>query len=1053
MAGNSVAANLGMVVIIAGGLLGLSSVKQEVFPEFALPMINIQVPYPGASPAEVEQGIILALEEAVSGIDGVKRVTATALEGSATVSVELLLGADPDTVLSDVTSAVDRIQTFPEEAEEPTISVPSMQMQVISMVLAGDQPLSTLHELAERARRQLLDHPEITQVELDGVRPLEISIEVPREALEAYGLTLDGIARQVRAASVELPGGGVETRGGEILVRMADRRRRGNQFGQIVLRGTNTGAELRLGDIASIRDGYADTDQESTYNGQRAVRLTAYRVGDETPAGVAAAVKEYARQLQEEQPEGISVALWGDTSRALNERIELLVRNAWFGFLLVLIMLGLFLRARLAGWISLGIPLSFLGAFALLPGLNLSINMITLFALIITLGLVVDDAIIVGENVYTKIQEGMPRLQAAIVGAREMAMPVTFSVLTTIAAFSPLFFMPSVMGKIFFLIPAVVVTVLVFSLLESFFVLPAHLGHGRQEEEQGPPRGWARLSAAVGLGLELFKRKLYRPVLEASLRARYVTIAVGLSCLVVSVGAVASGTIAFSFFPKIDGEVVTAAARLPFGAPLERAHEVRREIEAAAQRALRAQGGPDGILEGIYTSLAEGPPRRDGPREVGSHLVTVEVALVPPAQREISAGQIASAWEETMPTLAGLESLTFEYDTGPAHGAAVDVQLSHSDQAELTSAADRLAGTLRGYDDLMNVQNSWAPGKPQLDFRLLPEAGNYGLTSFEVGRQLRDAFFGAEALREQRGRNELKVMVRLPEGQRRSEEDLQRMLIRSPAGGFVPLHQVARFERGRAATSITREDGQRVVNLTAALAPGVASSRAVLTSLEKDIFPQLKEEHSRLDIALVGQQREQADTFRALGITFGFALIVVFALLAIPFRSYVQPLIIMATIPFGFIGAVAGHALMGYGLSIMSMMGIIALSGVVVNNSLVLIDSTNGFRRGGAGPMDAIVQGGLRRFRPILLTSFTTFCGLMPMIFETSTQAQFLVPMAISLGFGILFSSLISLLLVPSFYLLVEDLQRLRQALACWFRSWWAPSEPSASAVVSDESA
>jgi multidrug efflux pump subunit AcrB len=1014
MARNPVAANLLMVVVMAGGVLGLLSVKQEVFPEFSLDRVVIAVPYPGASPSEVEQGIVLAVEEAVRGVDGVKQVTSVAAEGLATIVVELLLGADQNVALADITSAVERVTTLPADAEEPNISLATIRQNVVSLVVSGDHDLRTLHDLAERVRARLLERGEITQVEVQGVPPLEIAVEVGREALEAHGLTLDDVARQIQAASIELPGGGLETRSGQILVRVSDRRLWGEEYADIVIRGTAAGYDLRLGDIATVVDGYADTDQASYFDGRRAVRLVAYRIGDETPTSVASAVREVSEEMRRELPPTVTLTVWGDSSRSLRERIDLLVSNAAAGFILVVVVLGLFLRASLAGWIALGIPVSFLGAFAVMPALDMSINMISLFALIVTLGLVVDDAIVVGENVFTKLEAGVPPLRAVVDGTHEMVMPVAFSILTTLAAFAPMFFVPGVMGKIFFLIPAVVFAVLLFSWAESAFVLPAHLAHGKPPAVGEQARGLARLPAAVSGGLRWFLQRAFRPFLEAVLRYRYLTVAVAVASVVVCVAAVVSGVVPFSFFPKVDGEVVTAAARLPYGAPAEQSAALRRVLEEAGARAIAESGG-EAIREGTFTRVGEGPPPRNGPPEVGGHLVTVELALVPAGERHVTASDVARAWQAALPPFPGLESIAFTYDIGPGHGAAVDVQLTHPDGDSLALAAEELTAQVRGYEQLINVQS----------FTLRPSARSLGLTSFEVARQLRGAFFGVEALREQRGRNELKVMVRFPESQRQSEHDLARFDVRTPAGGQVPLGQVAAFARGRAPTSITREDGRRIVNVTAELAPGTPSSRQVLENLTAAVLPALRERHPGLEADFAGQQRDQAETFASLGRSFLFALFVIYALLAIPFRSYSQPLIIMSAIPFGLVGAVAGHVIMGYGLSLMSVFGIVALAGVVVNNSLVLIDATNGLRAEGAAPAAAVVEGAARRFRPILLTSLTTFFGLAPLIFETSLQAQFLIPMAISLGFGILFAIGIGLAVTPALYMILEDVHSL----------------------------
>ncbi len=690
------------------------------------------------------------------------------------------------------------------------------------------------------------------------------------------------------------------------------------------------------------------------------------------------------------------------------------------GFLLVVLLLGLLLRARLAAWIALGIPISLLGAFALMPWLGLSVNMITLMAVIITLGLVVDDAIVVGENVYKKIEEGIRPLEASVVGAREMALPVTFSVLTTIAAFSPLFFIPGVMGKVFWSIPAVVISVLIFSLVESFFILPAHLGHGRATGETGFLRHLDRISSTVSRGLVWFTEHWFRPALEMLLRWRYTTIAASLAILAITVSLVASGVVPYTFFPKTEEPRVSVTARLPYGAPDTSAVRVRRELESSGGRAVVAVGG-DRALEGIFTRMGEGPTDRFRPPETGSHLLTVEMALA----EGVSASAVAERWGAEMPDLAGLESLSFEFAAGPSGGSAVDVQLTHVDPQVIASASEELASHLGGYRELINVENTYQPGKQRLDFSLRPEARSLGLTGSDVARQLRDAFYGAEALREQRGRNELRMMVRLPAEQRSSEHDLEQMLIRTPRGADVPLEQVASIERDRAPTAVDREKGRRTVNVSAELAPDVESSREVLASLRTTVLPELEERYPGLSTAFVGEQQEQVEVFSALIRGFGFALIAMFALLAIPLRSYSQPLVIMSVIPFGFVGAVFGHMVMGVEISLMSILGIVALSGVVVNDSLLLIDTTNKALARGANHREAIVAAAMRRLRPILLTSLTTFLGLMPMILETSTQAQMLIPMAISLGFGILFATVIVLVLVPTLYVALQDLRQL----------------------------
>ncbi len=1035
MARNSVAANLLMFVMVIAGLMGLFRTKQEVFPDFSLDIVNIGVPYPGASPAEVEQGITLAVEEAVRGVEGIQRVTSSSAEGGAVVSGELILGADPDRVLADVKSAVDRVTTLPLDAEEPTVALASRKREVISIVLSGDHPLRALHDLAESARAELLTRPGVTQVELQGVPPVEIAIEVPRERLLAYGLTLDDIARQIQLASLELPGGAVESEGGQILVRVADRRRTAAEFAGIVVRGTERGAQVRLGDIATITDGYADTKQSSYFRGKPAVRLTAYRVGTETPIGVAEVMRAYADELDGRLPDTVEVDVWRDDSELLAGRIDLLMRNAQSGLILVALCLALFLDLRLAFWVAAGIPTSVLAAFLVGPYFGLSINMVSLFAFIITLGIVVDDAIVVSENFWEKVERGVPRVRAAIEGAQEMLVPVTFSVLTTVAAFAPILFIPGVTGKIFAVIPVVVISVLLVSLAECFIVLPAHLVHS--EPARGGPLyaitwvsdQWDRLvrNRVDGL-LRRFIDGAYQRILTVVVEYRYATVAAAFALFLLSVGAVASGKLPFTFFPVLEGDLVTATVRLPYGVPQARTEELRDTLESSLAAAIAEMGAAEDV-RGVFTRVGEGPGNFGGAAEVGSHLLTIEVALVPSDERPFSSEGFASIWRGQTPPLLGIESFVINSSNGPGAGAAVDLQLSHPDTEVLAQASAEAAALLQSYDQLTNVVNGYSAGKPQLDYTLGGAARALGLSGTDVARQLRAAFFGAEALREQRGRNEQKVMVRLPLAERGSEHDLAQLLVRSPTGTFVPLGDVASFTRGRAPTAIKREDGRRIVNVTGALAPGVRSAQQVLDSLKKEKVPALLAAHPGLSVDFVGQQRSQGETFAALRANYAIALFVIFALIAIPFRSYVQPVIVMAAIPFGFVGAVAGHLVLGYELSIISMMGIIALGGVVVNDSIVLVDAYNTFRAEGMSVAEAARAAGTRRFRPVLLTSLTTFLGLAPMIAETSVQARFLIPMAISLAFGILFTTVFALTAVPAMILMVEDGQALAARL------------------------
>ncbi|MEM9114466.1 MAG: efflux RND transporter permease subunit [Myxococcota bacterium] len=1057
MTQNHVAANLLMIVLIAGGIATAGQVKQEVFPEFQLDFVIVTVPYPGASPEEVEQGILLAVEEETQSIDGVKRVTAAAGEGAGSVVIELASGVDANKSLNDVKSAVDRITSFPEEAERPQISLLSNRREVISLALYGEQTEHVLKELAERIRLELLQSPDITYVELSGVKEREIAVEVPQVELRRYGLTLPMVADIIRRTALELPAGGVKTESGEVLVRTAERRDFGAQFESIPVVTTADGTVVRLGELARVRDDFADVDLFAEFDGQPAVVIRAFRSGNETPISVSDAVNDYISENEAYLPPGLSLVVLNDQSVMYRERVDLLRRNAMVGLLLVLIVLAVFLEARLAFWVTMGIPISFLGSLILLPGLDVSINMISLFAFIITLGIVVDDAIVVGENVYEMRQRGMSRMEAAVEGARRISMPVVFSVLTTVAAFMPLLLVPGASGKFFRVIPAIVVAVLLISLVESLFVLPAHLGHRGHfiaglkrfflypfsarartevvEREDGgeerPEGGLLRLlnapQRAFSHRLQRFIDQVYTPVVKVCTEQRYLTIATGVAILFATFGFLASGRLAFTFLPKVDTDVVTAKAVLPYGSPVEAGVQVRDQLDQAGRRVLERMGGAENA-KGIYSLVGSSLNTATGPgvfiESSGGHLANVQVFLESSESRGYAASRFAQLWREEVGELPGLEALTFIYSTGPGGDSAIEVQLSHPSIAILEEAAERLADELRSYPGVKDINDGFAAGKPQLDFQLRPEARTLGLTVDDLARQVRSAFYGAEALRQQRGRDEIKVMVRRPESERKSEFDVESLMLTTPGGGEMPLAVAAEVERGRAYTSIDRAEGQRVITVKADVDAGT-NAQQVLSVLSAGVIPEIVGDYRGMSVSFEGDSRRQAESLDSLKQNYVLALFVIFALLAIPFRSYVQPAVVMSAIPFGIVGAAGGHLIMGYDLSLISVFGIVALSGIVVNDSLVLVHAANEFRDGGMSPAQAVQAAGARRLRPILLTSLTTFFGLAPMIFETSVQARFLIPMAISLGFGVLFATFVILLIVPALYLVVEDLGSL----------------------------
>lgn len=1025
MAKNSVAANIVMIIFLLGGLIMATQVKQEVFPEFTTDIVRITVPYPGASPEEVEQGIVLSIEDGVRGLDGVKQVTSTAAEGIGTIVAELLTSADPFKTLQDIKNEVDRITSFPEDAEEPVVSLVESRRKVVSLIIYGDQSRTALRALAERIRDDLVQIPGVTLVELGLTPPLEISIEIPQASLRAYGLTLEQAAQIIRESALELPAGEVRTSGGQILLRTQERRDYGKEFLDIPIATNQDGSFVRLGDIAQITDGFQQTDEEARFNGKPAIIVDAYRVGDETPQQVSQVVSDYIEVIQPELPPDVGLKVWDDSSVIFKERMGLLMKNAVIGLALVLLLLSLFLEVRLAFWVTLGIPISVMGSFLFMPMMDASINMISLFAFIVTLGIIVDDAVVAGENIYEKREQGMPIGQAAIAGAQEIAMPIVFAVLTNIVAFMPLFFVPGVSGKFFRQIPAVVVSVFAISLIESLFVLPAHLSHKKSKhpiwEKLNRPR-----EVCVGY-LEYFIAHYYTPFVTLAVKYRYRTLAVAVATLMTAVGAVLGGHLQFSFLPKIDSDLITAQAILPIGVPIEKSREVQQRLIEAAREVLEENGG-DRIAKGIYSQigggLISGGPGPAFRGAGGSHIIATQVSLVSSDKRDISGGEFARQWRRTLGEVVGLESLTYRAETGASEGAAIEFNLSHRSRETLEKAAVELRRSIETYAGVSDTDDGVASGKPQLSFTITPYARSLGVTASELGRQVRSAFYGAEAIRQQRGRNEIKVMVRLPEEERESLSTIDELVIRTPRGGEIPFSEAAEIEAGRAYTEINRIDGRRIMSVTGDVDTNISNANQIIGDIEETLMPKLKERYPGLTYSFGGEREAQQDSLSSLGLGFILAMIIIYALLAIPFRSYVQPLIVMLSIPFGFIGAIGGHFLLGYGLSIISMFGLIALAGVVVNDSLVLVVTANRLReQEGVSASEAVRRAGMRRLRPILLTSLTTFFGLAPMIFETSMQARFLIPMAISIGFGILFATIIILGLVPAVYLIVEDIK------------------------------
>ena len=1031
---NSVAANLMMVFIMVSGVIATFAVREEVFPEIELDRINIEVPYLGAAPEEVEEAVNVRIEEAIQGIDGIKQIQSTASEGMGTVMVELDLGADARKVVDEIKSTVDAITTFPVETETPIVRELTSRMQVADIAVSGDVDPFTLKEVAERVRDELTAIPEITQVEVVSAPPYEISIEVSEIALRRHGLTFDQIADAVRRSSLDLPGGSVRTESGEILLRTIGQAYLGEEYENLVLWSRADGSRLRLGDVATVVDGFAETDQYARFDVKPTMMVSVFRTGEQSALELAALLYDYIDSAQARLPEGVTITVWQDSAKMLSARLTLMLRTGATGFVLVFLVLALFLELRLAVWVSLGIPISFLGAIALMPSLDVSVNVMSLFAFVLVLGIVVDDAIIVGENIFRHQEEHGEGMRGSIEGAHEIAKPVVFAVLTTVAAFMPLMFVPGMMGKIFRVIPLVVIPCLVFSLVESLNILPAHLSHIPKRGRPGP---WRRFQGLFANGLKLFVRQVYRPVLETALRWRYLTMAIGVATMILTLGMVLSGRPSFHFFPSIEADFMAASVTMPQGAPVDATSAAVEKLEAGAARlrqALIEETGQDYFLH-VSASVGDQPMASRGGGPMGpirnmaaAHLGEVTIELAPTETRVYNSDQLGNMWREAAGPIPEAVDINFNMSMmGP--GDDIDVQLAGPDIDALRAAADEIKRRLAEYAGVYEISDSFRAGKEELKLGITPAAETLGLTLQDLGRQVRQAFYGEEAQRIQRGRDDIRVMVRYPRDDRRSIGDLENMRIRTPDGGEVPFSQVAVVEPGRGFASIRRVDRNRAVNVTASVEATVTSAGRVIADLETRILPDVLAQYPGVFYTFEGAQAEMTDAVGGLQRGFVLALLMIFALLAVPLKSYVQPLIIMSAIPFGLVGAVWGHIVMGLDVTMMSMFGLVALSGVVVNDSLIMVDFINRKRGLHKHVGVALREAGVNRFRPILLTSLTTFFGLVPLMVERSFDAAFMVPMAVSLAFGVLFATFITLILVPTAYLILEDVKRAMRKL------------------------
>ena len=1016
---NHVAANLLLISIVFAGLFSLTTqIPLEVFPSFETDRISVSVSLRGSTPEDVEQGVTIRIEEAVQDLEGIKQISSRSSEGSASVSIEVDSGYDPRELLADIKSRVDAINTFPADAEKPVVALAERKREVIAVTVASDYGEKETREYAEQVRDQLLRLPSVTQVELSGVRDYELAIEVSQDTLRQYSLSLSDISRAISNSSTDISAGNLKTQGGDVLIRSKGQAYRKDEFARIAVKNQRDGTIIRLGDIATIRDDFEETPVRTRFNGKQAAFIDVYRIGPQSAITVADEVKEYIEGQQSKLPQGFDLSYWDDDSELVKSRIATLTTNALQGGILVLALLTLFLRPAIAFWVFIGIPVSFMGAFLAMPLFGVTLNIMSLFGFILVLGIVVDDAIVTGENVYTHLKTAESGEQAAIRGTQEVATPVTFGVLTTVAAFLPLAFIEGSRGALFAQIPVVVIPVLLFSLIESKFVLPAHLKYIKLRHQKGEPSKFDKFQQRFADGFEHAILKYYQPLLNLALRHKLATVSLFVGIFLIILTMVTSGWTKFIFFPRIPSETVRVSLTLPTGTPFEVTNKYVIDMSDKA-RQLQDKYRDENTGESVILNILATTGGRGGASNSGS----VRFEITPAEKRDSNIGsrELASEWRDLIGVIPGAESLTFRAEIGRSSDP-IDVQLTATSLSTLQKVAEQVKARLATYPTVFDIADSMSDGKEELQIELTEQGLALGLNRVDVSQQVRNSFFGAQAQRIQRGRDDVRVMVRLPLDERRSVADLKDILINTPTGGTVPLSHVAKLVPGQSPSTINRIDRYRTLNVTA----DIEKENTNMTVLQADLkiyLDELVQQYPGVSHSLEGEAKEQRESFGSLAWALVFVFFIIYALLAIPFKSYLQPLIVMGVIPFGMIGAVVGHWIMGMELTIMSLLGMLALIGVVVNDSLVLVDFINKKRSEGGELLEAVKLAGASRFRPVMLTSLTTFIGLMPLLFEKATQAQFLIPMAVSLGFGIIFATFITLLLVPVNYLLMERAQ------------------------------
>jgi len=1023
-ANNSVAANLLMWSLIVGGAFTAITITKEVQPRIETNYVTVNVPYRGGTPRDVEEGVLIKIEEAIQDLEGIREIIATAREGSGTVTVEIEQDYDITEALDNIKNRVDAISTFPAETEQPTFRRNVWSQEVMWVSVFGDVSERTLKEIGRQIRDEIIALPNVTQANLVGDRPYEIGIEVREETLRAYDLTLQEVASAVRRSSMDLPGGRIEAAGGDILLRTMGQAYVGRDFTDIVIRTNPDGSRIVLSDIAEIKDGFVERDRYARHNGEPTIAIRVLSIGEQDALAVSRDVRDYIQQRQQTLPSGVSVDYWADSSYYLKDRLWMMTKNLLAGALLVFLILTLFLRLKLAFWVMVGLLVAFAGTLFMLPLVNVTINLISLFGFLVVLGIVVDDAIVMGESAYTEIRRHGHSVDNVVNGTMKVAIPATFGVLTTIAAFTPILMVTGISGQFFAAIGWVVVIALAMSLIESKLILPAHLAHMKvRKYEPDTANRMVKFQRGFSDGLYKIVDRYYLPSLGVLLRNRYITLATFIGVLALSIGFIIGPYMRTVLFPDIAGDFMRVSLEMNDGTPAYVTHnalnQLREALDEVDQDMQRELDLDTPVVRVVFAWA--------GSDTTGDMLVELHKTEDP----RLGTAEIERRWREKVGQIAGARGVRIGGAGGPGgEGPDVSFQLVGRNLQQLESAAAELERAVAQYDGVFDVRNSFDGGVRELQLRIKPEAEILGLTQQDLARQVRQAFFGEEVQRIQRGQDDVRVMVRYPLEQRSSQGYLEEMRIRTPSGDAIPFRSVADVEMGKSPSEIRRYDRERSISITARVDKEIAEPGAITGELINNTLPEIVASHSGVDFRVSGQTRDnqelQADL---IGGTL-FALFLIYALIAIPLRSYLQPLLIMSVIPFGTIGAVAGHWLLDIPVSLLSMFGIIALAGVVVNDSLILVDFVNHHRRAGEARIDAALKAARARFRPIVLTSATTFLGLAPIVFfEKSLQAKIVIPMATSLAFGIVFATIITLALIPTLYLIGDDITRLGQRM------------------------